>query len=79
MSMGSRSDEPNVADAPSPGHRDAILDLSIQVPDCLVAYDLLRDRGAEFLTPPFEGRGKTQAFFLDPDGHLIEIWQAQGE
>ena len=22
---------------------------------------------------------KTQAFFLDPDRHLIEIWQAQGK
>jgi catechol 2,3-dioxygenase-like lactoylglutathione lyase family enzyme len=72
----SRSDESNAPDSPSPGYRSAILDLSIQVPDCLAAYRLLRARGAEFLTPPFEGRGKTQAFFLDPDGHLIEIWQA---
>ena len=73
------SDEPNVPDPRSPGHRGAILDLSIQVPDCLAAYYLLRARGAEFLTPPFEGREKTQAFFLDPDGHLIEIWQARGK
>jgi catechol 2,3-dioxygenase-like lactoylglutathione lyase family enzyme len=57
----------------------AILDLSIQVPDCQAAYHLLRSRGAEFLTPPFEGREKTLAFFLDPDGHLIEIWQARGK
>jgi catechol 2,3-dioxygenase-like lactoylglutathione lyase family enzyme len=65
---------------PSPAtHTGAIFDLSIQVPDCLAAYQLLRSRSAEFLTPPFEGREKTQAFFLDPDGHLIEIWQAQGK
>jgi catechol 2,3-dioxygenase-like lactoylglutathione lyase family enzyme len=31
------------------------------------------------LSPPFGGREKTQAFFLDPDGHLIEIWQARGK
>ena len=75
----SRSDESYVPDPPPADHTGAILDLSIQVPDCLAAYHLLRARGAEFLTPPFEGREKTQAFFLDPDGHLIEIWQAQGK
>jgi len=75
----SRSDESNVPDPLLPGHTGAILDLSIQVPDCLAAYHLLRARGAEFLTPPFQGREKTQAFFLDPDGHLIEIWQARGK
>jgi catechol 2,3-dioxygenase-like lactoylglutathione lyase family enzyme len=75
----SRSDGSHVPDPSPAGHTDAILDLSIQVPDCLAAYHLLCARGAEFLTPPFEGREKTQAFFLDPDGHLIEIWQAWGK
>jgi catechol 2,3-dioxygenase-like lactoylglutathione lyase family enzyme len=75
----SRSNESHVPDPPPPNHTGAILDLSIQVPDCLAAYRLLRARGAEFLTPPFEGREKTQAFFLDPDEHLIEIWQARGK
>lgn len=32
--------------------------LSIQVPDCLGAYHLLRARGVEFLTRPFEVREK---------------------
>jgi catechol 2,3-dioxygenase-like lactoylglutathione lyase family enzyme len=73
----SRSDEANIPDPPPPSHMGAILELSIQVPDCLAAYHLLRARGAEFLTPPFEGREKTQAFFLDPDGNLIEVWQAR--
>ena len=69
----------HVATDPSPAaHMGVIGELSIQVPDCLAAYHLLRSRGAEFLTPPFEGREKTQAFFLDPDGRLIEIWQARG-
>ena len=75
----SRADGSHVPDPSPAGHTDAILDLSIQVPDCLAAYHLLRARGAEFLTPPFEVREKTLAFFLDPDGHLIEIWQAQGK
>ena len=75
----SRSDESTVPDPPPPAHTGTILDLSIQVPDCLAAYHLLCARGAEFLTPPFEGRERTLAFFLDPDGHLIEIWQVQGK
>jgi catechol 2,3-dioxygenase-like lactoylglutathione lyase family enzyme len=65
---------------PSPAiHTGALFDLSIQVPDCLAAYHLLRARGAEFLTPPFEGKEKILAFLLDPDGHLIELWETRGE
>ena len=41
--------------------------------DC---HDTLRDRGAEFLTPPVDWGGEIRAFFRDPDGHLIEISQA---
>jgi len=44
--------------------------LRIQVPDCSTAYKLLRSRGAEFITPPFDWREETRAFFLDSDGHL---------
>ena len=44
-----------------------------RVGDCFETYELLRARGAEFLTPPLERRGETRAFFRDPDGHLFEI------
>jgi catechol 2,3-dioxygenase-like lactoylglutathione lyase family enzyme len=68
------------ASDPSPSlHTGAIFDFSIHVPDCLAAYQLLRARGAEFLTPPFEDREKTLAFLLDPDGHLIELWERREE
>jgi catechol 2,3-dioxygenase-like lactoylglutathione lyase family enzyme len=72
------SDKPAPTDPSPANYRGVISELSIQVPDCLAAYHLLRSRGAEFLTPPFEGREKTQAFFFDPDGHLLEIWEARG-
>jgi catechol 2,3-dioxygenase-like lactoylglutathione lyase family enzyme len=73
------SNKPAATD-PSPApHTGAIFDFSIQVPDCLAAYHLLRARGAEFLTPPVVGRKKTLAFLLDPDGHLIELWETRGE
>src|SRR6266496_280182 len=48
-------------------------EMTIRVPDCHAAYETLRGRGAEFLTPPVEYEWEIRAFFRDPDGHLIEI------
>ncbi|MDX1674325.1 MAG: VOC family protein [Longimicrobiales bacterium] len=47
--------------------------LTIRVPDCRGAYEALRRRGAEFLTPPVDRGGEIRCFFRDPDGHLLEI------
>ncbi len=44
-----------------------------RVDDCWATYELLRSRGAEFLTPPIDRGGEIRAFFRDPDGHLYEI------
>jgi hypothetical protein len=54
---------------------------SIQVPDSLAAYHLppARSRSGVVFLPRSRGGRKTLAFFLDPDGHFIEIWQAQGK
>ena len=46
---------------------------TIRVADCHAAYNDLRARGAEFLTPPHESGPETRCFFRDPDGHLFEI------
>jgi catechol 2,3-dioxygenase-like lactoylglutathione lyase family enzyme len=48
------------------------------VPDCRAAYELLRARGAAFLTPPVEYDWEIRAFFRDPDGHLFEISEPRG-
>ena len=48
-------------------------ELTMRVPDCMAAYDILRKRGAEFLTPPVTQGREIRAFFRDPDGHLLEI------
>ncbi len=53
----------------------AIGELTIRVPDCSAAYEVLRSRGAQFLTPPVEWGDEIRAFFHDPDGHLLEISQ----
>lgn len=51
-------------------------ELTIRVPDCQAAYEILRARGARFLTPPVDWGGEIRCFFRDPDGHLLEISQA---
>jgi catechol 2,3-dioxygenase-like lactoylglutathione lyase family enzyme len=50
---------------------------TIRVPDCRAAYDALRARGAEFLTPPHDWGAEVRCFFRDPDGHLFEISEAR--
>ena len=50
-------------------------ELAIRVPDCAAAYEVLRSRGAEFLTAPIDWGYEVRAFFRDPDGHLLELSQ----
>ena len=51
-------------------------EITLRVPDCEAAYQVLQARGAVFLTPPVVYPWETRAFFRDPDGHLIEISQS---
>ena len=51
--------------------------MTIRVPDCQEAYETLKDRGAEFLTPPVDWGAELRCFFRDPDGHLLEISEAR--
>lgn len=46
---------------------------TIRVKDCQKSYDLLKERGVEFITPPFVRGAEVRCFFRDPDGHLFEI------
>ena len=72
---GPTKDKPTVTFA-SPTDVDRVTsELVIRVPDCLAAYETLRSRGAEFLTPPVDWGYEVRAFFRDPDGHLLEVSQ----
>lgn len=63
-------DKPSVHLAPQPG--GVILVLTVE--DCLAAYEELRARGVEFLTPPtMPPWGGRRCFAHDPDGYLVEI------
>ena len=58
----------------APGDPDVVShQLTMRVPDCWAAYEVLKSRGAEFLAKPVDRGGEIRAFFRDPDGHLIEI------
>lgn len=70
---GPTQDKPTVTfthpvDAESVSHA-----MTIRVPDCRAAHNILHERGAEFLTPPVDHGSEVRAFFRDPDGHLFEI------
>ena len=69
-------DKPTVTFAP-PADPDAVSHaMTIRVGDCQAAYETLKSRGAEFLTPPVDWGGEIRCFFRDPDGHLLEISEA---
>ena len=72
---GSTEDKPDVVFAPPADPNLATHELTIRVPDCWAAYETLRARGAEFITPPLNRGYEVRAFFRDPDGHLLEISQ----
>lgn len=69
-------DKPTVSMA-APTNPDQVShSFTIRVKDCQASYETLRDRGAEFLTPPHDWGAEIRCFFRDPDGHLFEISQA---
>lgn len=72
---GPTGDKPTVTFAQPEDPNTVSSAFTIRVPDCRTAYETLRSRGAEFLTPPVDHGYETRAFFRDPDGHLFEISQ----
>ena len=72
------ADKPTVTFAPPPDPDIVSAEMIFGVPDCRAAYETLRSRGAEFLTPPVEYDWEIRAFFRDPDGHLFEIIEPRG-
>lgn len=71
-------DKPTVVFAPPDDPDRVSHQLTLRVPDCWAAYEVLRSRGAEFLTPPTDRGGEIRCFFRDPDGHLLEISEVRG-
>ena len=70
---GPTPDKPDVIFVPPSDPNRVSHQMTIRVPDCRAAYNTLKARGAEFLTPPVDRGGEIRCFFRDPDGHLLEI------
>ncbi len=74
---GPTADKPTGTFAPPPTGDLVSHELTIRVPDCRGAYEVLKARGATFLTPPVESDWEIRCFFRDPDGHLLEISESK--
>ncbi|MAT99916.1 MAG: lyase [Anaerolineaceae bacterium] len=68
-------DKPEVTFAPPTDLSRVSHAMTIRVPDCQAAYETLKARGAQFITPPVDWGYEIRCFFHDPDGHLFEISQ----
>jgi catechol 2,3-dioxygenase-like lactoylglutathione lyase family enzyme len=75
---GPTADKPGVTFAPPADPRRVSHAMTIRVGNCEAAYESLRSRGAEFLTPPVDHGAEIRCFFRDPDGHLLEVSEARG-
>ena len=69
-------DKPDIYFTPAADPTRVAHSFTIRVPNCKAAYETLKARGAEFLTPPVDWETEIRAFFRDPDGNLFEISEA---
>ncbi len=70
---GPTEDKPGVRFDPPADKHTVTHSYTIRVEDCMRSYNILKERGADFLTPPVVRGAETRCFFRDPDGHLFEI------
>ena len=73
MGGGPTEDKPDVTFIPPEDPTRVSRETIFRVDDCRAAYETLRSRGAEFLTPPVDHGHEVRAFLRDPDGYLFEI------
>ncbi|HAA14561.1 MAG TPA: lyase [Cytophagales bacterium] len=77
-SGGPTKDKPNTHFVPPTDMDQVSHAYTIRVKDCHKSYEILKGRGAEFITPPLDNGAETRCFFRDPDGHLFEISEYRG-
>ncbi len=72
---GPTKDKPEISFVPPDNSNRVNHSFTIRVKDCNESYEILKSRGAKFLTPPVDWGQEIRCFFTDPDGHLFEISQ----
>ncbi|MEQ9593006.1 MAG: VOC family protein [Cyclobacteriaceae bacterium] len=70
------ADKPQINFMPAKNPNEVSHSFTIRVKDCQASYKVLKERGAKFITPPYDWGSEIRCFFQDPDGHLFEISQA---
>ncbi|MBC31288.1 MAG: lyase [Muricauda sp.] len=70
---GPTEDKPDTHFMPPMDKNSVSHSFTIRVKDCVRSYQVLQERGADFITPPLARGSETRCFFRDPDGHLFEI------
>lgn len=70
---GPTEDKPDTHFIPPADKNSVSHAYTIRVKDCKKSYEILKGKGADFITPPMDRGAETRCFFRDPDGHLFEI------
>jgi catechol 2,3-dioxygenase-like lactoylglutathione lyase family enzyme len=73
---GPAKDKPDISFTIPQNANSVSHSMTIRVPDCQKAYEILKSRGAKFITPPVDWGMEIRCFFRDPDSHLFEISQS---
>ena len=69
----STEDKPNTVLTPPKDHSIVSSLFTIRVKDCNKVYNQLKEKGANFLTPPIDHGHEIRCFFADLDSHVFEI------
>lgn len=72
-------DKPQIQFTPPIDENSVSHSFTIRVENCEESYEILKERGASFITPPVNWGAETRCFFTDPDGHLFEISEYRTE
>ncbi|MGH2574522.1 MAG: VOC family protein [Ignavibacteria bacterium] len=72
---GPTEDKPDIHFSPLSNPSSVSHSFTIRVSDCNKSYKILKSRGADFITPPYDWDFEIRCFFRDPDGNLFEISQ----
>lgn len=70
---GPTADKPNISFRPNQSKNEVHFSFTIRVKDCQKSYEILKSRGAQFITPPYDWGEEIRCFFKDPDENLFEI------
>ena len=75
---GPTADKPDIEFLPLIDKNRISQAFTIRVKNCQESYEILKSRGASFITPPYDWGMEIRCFLRDPDGYLWEISEYTG-